>query len=164
MLLCDAHWDNVRAARMEGLQARFVNAVSEEADRKLDLVGIGQMLGMSPRVEFNALAALRYRGEFGRQGVYRLASGAKEGKEDADTGRVLFAPDATHASLTASLARSGEIRATRLTEQFDWEDFLDKYPESLPLFARDARGNLRFFTADGGLEPGAGSHLSLIHI
>jgi NhaP-type Na+/H+ or K+/H+ antiporter len=47
VLLCDTYWDNVRAARMDGLQSRFVNAVSEEADRKLDLVGIGQMLGMS---------------------------------------------------------------------------------------------------------------------
>ncbi|MCO5056268.1 sodium:proton antiporter, partial [Thermomonas sp.] len=120
VLLCDTYWDNVRAARMDGLEARFVNPVSEEADRMLDLIGIGQMLALSPRPESNALAALRYRGEFGRQGVYRLASGAKEGKEDADTGRVLFSHEATHASLTASLARSGEIRATRLSEQFDW--------------------------------------------
>ena len=163
VLLCDTYWDNVRAARMDGLEARFVNPVSEEADRMLDLIGIGQMLALSPRAESNALAALRYRGEFGRQGVYRLASGAKEGKEGADTGRVLFSHEATHASLTASLARSGEIRATRLSEQFDWEDFLDKYPDSLPLFARDARGNLRFFTADGGLAPGAGSHIYALH-
>lgn len=163
VLLCDAHWDNVSAARMEGIPTRFVNPVSEEADRKLDLVGIGRMLALSPRPESNVLAALRYRGEFGRKGIYRLASGAKEGEEDPDTGRVLFAPDATHGSLTERLARSGEIRATPLSAQFDWKAFLAKYPASLPLFAKGARGNLRFFTAAGAFEPGPGSHVYALH-
>lgn len=51
VLLCDTYWDNVRAARMDGLEARFINPVSEEADRKLDLIGIGQMLALAQRPE-----------------------------------------------------------------------------------------------------------------
>ena len=86
VLLADTSWSNVRAAMMENLPAFFGKVVSEYADRRLDLVGIGQLLALSSVQEENALAAMRYRTEFGVANIYSLqVTSEKEG--DTKTGK-----------------------------------------------------------------------------
>ncbi len=74
LLLADSSRDNIRRARMAGLRTFYGNPVSAYADRRLDLIGIGRLLGLSPYLDQNALAALRYRTEFGAGEVYSIRS------------------------------------------------------------------------------------------
>ncbi len=78
--LADSSWDNIRTARTQGLQTYHGNSVSDHADRHLDLVGIGRLLGLSYVDDLNALAALRYRSEFGAGEVYTLQPSAEKTK------------------------------------------------------------------------------------
>ena len=48
VLLTDSSWENIRAARMEGLPTYFGNPASEHADLHLDLAGLGYLLALSP--------------------------------------------------------------------------------------------------------------------
>jgi len=160
-LLADAYWENIRAARMEGLATFYGNPVSEHADRHLDLVGIGRMLALAPQGELNALASLRYRAEFGPGAVYTLQTAAEAETEkrrisSRHRGRPLFSTDATFSKLASLLSQGGKIRATHLTETFDFHAYQEKLGhKAIPLMALDAKERLRLFVADGELTPGA---------
>ena len=161
-LLADTYWDNIRAARMDGLATYYGNAVSEHADRNLDLVGIGRVLALSPQKELNALACVRYRSEFGSENVFALpASTEKEKGEEREgtprCGRLVFGKDVTYAKLASLLSKGAEIHDTRLTESFTMDDYDHRYQRrAIPLFALDSRDRLRPFTAEDGPKPGDG--------
>lgn len=159
-LLSDSSWENVRSARMEGLNVYYGNPVSEHADRHLNLVGIGRMLGMSPQDELNALAGMKYRGDFGRQAIYTLAAAADNKSIDQHRvahkhrGQILFAEDATFAKLASLIGQGAEIKATRLSADFDYEHYSERYGNTaLELFAIDAKDKLHIFTRDKKPEP-----------
>lgn len=72
VILIDTSWEKISMARMEGLQTYYGQPVSEHADRHLDLVGIGRLLGLSPRGSLNSLACMHYRMELGYNAVFAL--------------------------------------------------------------------------------------------
>lgn len=159
-LLTDSSWDNIASARMEGMQCYYGNPVSEHADRHLNLIGIGRMLGLSPQDELNALASVKYSRDFGRGAIYVLSSSAG-GKVDSQhqiaqshRGSVLFAKDATFAKLSSLMGQGAEVRCTRLSEDFDFEAYQNKYgKKAIKFFAIDARDRLHIFTTDSEIEP-----------
>lgn len=158
-VLCDTTWANVSAARMDGLSAFYGSAVSEYADRRLDLVGLGRLLALSPQQEANVLAVHRYRREFDEKHLYALpAEGAGNGDKQAaplPAGYPAFGADVTFTRLSVALAGGAEIRETSLTESFDFDDYYRKYyKRAIPLFAIDPKGHLHVFTADTRLKPG----------
>ncbi len=161
-LLADTYWDNIRAARMAGLATYYGNAVSEHADRNLDLVGIGRVLALSPQKELNALACVRYRSELGNESVFALPATAEKDKEEERIGtprcgRLAFGYDVTYSKLASLLSQGAEIHDTQLTDDFGFDDYNDQYQKkAIPLFAIDGRGRLRPFTAEDSPKPSAG--------
>ena len=162
-LLCDTNWDNIKKARMEGFNTYYGSPVSEHADRNLDLVGIGKMLGLSPLPNLNALASMKYRGEFGYKAIYSIRSKTeidlpeKRVVAAESRGRPLFGEQTTYSSLANQIAQGAEVRSTSLTESFDYEGYLKQYEErAIPLFAVNQKGNLEMFVAGGALKPLAG--------
>jgi CPA1 family monovalent cation:H+ antiporter len=161
--LADSSWDNVRAARMQGLKTYHGNPISEHADRHLDLVAIGRLMGLSYIDDLNALAALRYRTEFGAGEIYALQPSAEKTKGEKHAvaperrGRLLFGEGATYAKLASLINKGVKIRSTKLTESFGLNDLYKQSPGRLiPLFAITPKGQLRIFTAQKKLEPQAG--------
>jgi NhaP-type Na+/H+ or K+/H+ antiporter len=160
VLLADASWSNVRAAIMDNLPSFFGNVVSEHADRRLDLVGIGQLLALSATQEENALAATRYRSEFGAANIYSLQiTSEKEG--DTKTGRprigqLAFGEAVSFKKLAAMLGEGAEIHSTRLSEEFGFDDYYKKYFHAVPLFAITPRGKLLVYAAEREINPTTG--------
>ena len=168
VLLADGYWESVSAARELGLRAYYGNPVSGLADRQLDLVGIGRLLALSPQHEMNALAVLRYRPEFGRGAVHRLASPQERDAGGRARGRgtpepLLFGEPVTFAELSSVLGRGGEIRATALGEETSWEKFLEQQPGAIPLFALDDRERLQFFQTGSRFTPKSGWQVYALH-
>jgi len=170
-LLADSVWDNVREARMLGLDTYYGNPVSAHADRHLNLVGIGRLLALSPRPEVNALAAMRYRSEFAAGSTYRLSepNAADDGQADrhttSDRAQVLFGDDLTYKKLASLMSQGAEIHCTRLSESFGMADYLGaRATRPVPLFAVDPQGRLHPYTSRHTPEPGPGwSVLGLIN-
>jgi NhaP-type Na+/H+ or K+/H+ antiporter len=160
VLLADTSWSNIRTAIMDDLPTFFGNAVSEHADRRLDLVGIGQLLALSATREENALAATRYRSEFGASNIYSLQiTSEKEG--DTKTGKprfghLAFGEDVSFKKLTAMLSEGAEIHSTRLSEEFGFDEYYKKYFRAIPLFAINPRGKLFVYAADSEIDPTVG--------
>lgn len=164
VVVADEDWAGISEARMQGLRTFFGNPVSEHADRNLDLVGIGRLLALSRRRELNSLACVRYRPEFGANRVVYLRVLPPEGGEASrtDFAHQLAAPkllgdEVTRAQLEALVDRGWRLKATRLTEDFGFAEFLAKRGEGVLVpFALNERGQLRVATDGYRLEPKAG--------
>ncbi len=161
VLLADTSWNNVRNAMMDNLPTFFGNVVSEYADRRLDLVGIGQLLALSSVREENALAAIRYRTEFSSANIYSLqVTSEKEGDTKTGkppAGKVAFGTDVSFTQLSTLLGEGAEIRSTRLSEEFDLDEYTNKYQDrAVPLFAISPKGKLHVYAVGTELNPAAG--------
>jgi NhaP-type Na+/H+ or K+/H+ antiporter len=162
-LLVDSSWDNIRAALMDGLNTYYGNPVSEHADRHIDLVGIGQLLALSPRAELNALTTMRYRAEFGPGHLFLLNPGVEDDSTDkrkftSPKGTMaLFDDKTSYTNLAELLQKGAKIRTTNITDKFEMSDYNKKYyGRGIPLFAFNPKGKIFPFIADTTLEPGPG--------
>lgn len=162
-VLADSSREDIRAARMAGLETYFGNPVSEHAEIHLDLSGIGGLLAMSRQRYVNVIAAIHYRQDFGVRRIFRLASDIAMRKAEKHQvtqgyqGSQLFGEDVTYGEVMTRINRGWEIRSTRLTEEFGWEQYRAKNGEDcLPLFVIDGKGWVTPFTAGGDLKPAAG--------
>ena len=159
-VLTDTHWEYIRNARMEGLNVYYGNAVSAHADRFLNLIGLGHMLGCSRRSEHNALAAIKYRAEFGRKNIYTLQSSQDANKSEKLTtdnefhGKLLFSEGVTQQKLASLLAQGGSIRSTALTDSFTYADYLQQNgKEAIPLFLVNGKRRVIWVMAGEKIEP-----------
>jgi len=166
VLMADGSWQNTRRARMQGLPVYFGNAVSEHADRHLDLIGLTGLLALSWRNDVNALACLRYANEFGAANTYTLSNNpdAGEGETSRYTsmhfGQVLFSNTEDYKSLDESLKHGHSIRSTRLSDEYDFTTWKEQHQgKALPLFAIGKNGQVKPFVADLEWQPPSGTLL-----
>jgi CPA1 family monovalent cation:H+ antiporter len=163
VLLTDSSWENIRAARMDGLPTYFGNPASQHADAHLDLVGLGHLLGLSPAGELNALACARFRHDFGHKRLFVLASGLENRRSDKHRaseehrGQLLGSSPMTYLQLANRLLAGGELFSTTLTEAFGWQQYLALHGDRATLlFARDPHGWVHVACPDAPLPPQAG--------
>ena len=161
VLLTDSNYENIRAARMEGLDTFYGNPVSDHADRHLDLSGIGKLMAMSGQSDLDVLATLNFRPIFGSPNVFELpisADGEVSDKHKVSgryRGQRLFGDDINYNKVAGWLRKGAEIKSTTLSEQFDFDAWREANEgRFLLLFAADASGRLRVFTGDDAFEPG----------
>ncbi|URQ60539.1 sodium:proton antiporter [Pantoea alhagi] len=141
VMLTDSSWESYRQARMEGIPAYYGNAWSEHAENYLDLSDIAQVLALSPNRHQNALAVYHFSHIFGAAKVASVRSGSSlTGRGDTESPRfrrheTLFGAEQTWSHLSALLAKGATIKATQLTENFGWQDYLATHRGAIPLFA-----------------------------
>ena len=166
VLMADTNWENVRQARMENLQVYFGNPISEHAANQLDLTGIGNLLVISPYKQMNSLATYHFLDWFGdHDSVFSLAEGEQDQKARYQTAekiqrtRGLF--DGVSYAKLASLASQGyTIKTTQLSEEFSYQDFLDKHDNAaLVLFTIDSKDHIKPVKAMSALKPDSVSKL-----
>ncbi len=168
--LVDTNRQHVRDTRMQGLRARMGSILSEYFVEELDLGGIGRLLAMTPNDEVNALAALEFSKDFGRGEVFQLPThAAEENRNDAAgtsvptarrRGRILFDSRATYSYLASRHANGAVIKTTSITEEFGYEDFVERHGESaIVLFVVGPNQKLQIATADEPPEPKPGQKL-----
>lgn len=157
VILSDTSWDETRKARMGGLRTYFGNIVSDDADRRLDLVGIGQLLALSRRAPLNTLACLRYAREFGSGSVFRIRLADQAENVAAIEGRLLFKEDTTLEALEDRLADGWQIKMTKLTEEYGFQKMLEQQGgEGIPLYAISRDNVVYPFAEDRTFKAGPG--------
>ncbi len=171
VILTDSNWDNIRQARMDGLDTYYGNPTSEHADRNLDLTGIGKMLAMTGNANQNALASLRFKSEFGIHKIFELKTNREQiisEKHSLSTrhrGPQLFNNNITYGQIASLLRQGAEIKSTQLSDEYDYDAYIsNRTGQLIPLFAIDQRDRLHIITADQEISPGSGwSIISLIY-
>ncbi|MBT6949071.1 MAG: sodium:proton antiporter, partial [Gammaproteobacteria bacterium] len=163
VVIADSDWDHISQARMDGIETYFGNPISDHADRYLDLSGIGNLISLSGRANFDVLTAMHYRREFGSEHLYELPTSA-EGKQNGKhrigkrlRGKHLFGEDVTHNQVLGHLRDNWVTKETGLTVEFGLEQYLEKYADkAVILFAIDTSDRLRLVTGADDWRPDAG--------
>ena len=158
VLLIDSNRENVAQARLDGLPCAFGNALDESSLERIELGGMGFVLALTPNDEVNTLATLHFREFFGSAHVWQLPPRSERtGASDELRGRQLFSRQANYPRLAAAYARGATIRKTKLSEEFDYEDFRELYGEdALPLLRITKSGQPELFEAGKPPDPQAG--------
>jgi NhaP-type Na+/H+ or K+/H+ antiporter len=163
VILTDSTWENISLARMDGLETYYGNPISEHADRNLNLLGLGKVLAISGRSNLDTLACLRFKSEFGVKNVYELKSSREKHIDDKHIvstrhrGYELFGKNVAYGNLANLLRNGAEIKSTQLSDEFTFEQYLEKYGERVtPLFAIDSKQRIQIFVANGKMKPESG--------
>ncbi|HAC57786.1 MAG: sodium:proton antiporter [Parvibaculum sp.] len=157
VVLADTSWDLTRKARMAGIRTYFGNVVSDNADRRLDLVGIGRLLALSTRAPLNTLACLRYAREFGSGSVFRIRLADQAENVAAIEGRILFKEGTTLEKLQALLEQGWQIKVTKLTEEYGFKEAMEQQDgDAIPLYAVSRDRVVHPFADDRTFKAGPG--------
>ena len=146
----DTNRTSISRARLDGLSAHYGSILSTELVESLPLGGTGRFIGLTPNDEVNALAAAHFASLYGRANVYQSASaegGGDEVRRDL-RGRVLFGEGLSVGSLDLRVRRGAYVKATQLTDEFDFESFLARYGDDAIPLAVHRSGRLELFTID----------------
>lgn len=154
----DSNRESVAKARLGGLRAHYGSILSANVLDSLPLGDTGRFLGLTPNDEVNALAAAHLASLYGRAEVYQAPlEDADEAEVRQDLrGRVLFSPRMTIAHLDTLVRRGWSVKATPLTEEFDFSDYSARQGERAVLLGIVTDDRLSLFTAasDASGEPG----------
>ncbi|MDG2381691.1 MAG: sodium:proton antiporter [Pirellulaceae bacterium] len=160
VLVVDTNFRHVSEARMLGLPSSCASVVSDYME-ETDLGGIGRLLAVTPNDDLNTLAAMEYAPLFGRGEVYQLpfreiVAGRRETSAH-NRGRYLFGQDATHSKLSFRVAMGAQVKKTKITKEFTYEDFLKLYGDTTVLMGVLADNKqLSLATANTELQPKPG--------
>lgn len=161
--LADQDWSHVKEAKLMGLPVYWGNPVSEHAERHLDLMGIGNLLALTPHNELNALAAQYYRMEFEPRNIFAVRTHCPERGVAGDKCSYKFGgrpfPDnsITFTELEELLGKGAAIKTTTLTEEFTWDNYRSQQGERrVPLLAVTPPGGAMVFSADAQFTPKSG--------
>ena len=155
VVMVDTNFNKVAEAKMAGLNAHCVNIANEHARDGLPLGGIGQMLAMTTNNEVNTFAVRECRNLFGRANVYQLTFDEKSRRtvDKALTGRDLFGEGLNHRVLADRIASGWKLKATRISEEFTFQDFVSQRGNLELLCVIDEEKRLTLDTIDEPLEP-----------
>ena len=106
---------------------------------------------------------MHYRLELGADAVFAIQSRTANNSTDKRTaaairrGKILFGRDVTYARLANMLSQGAEIRTTRLTDTFGYQDFIKTHQsEAILLFAIDGKKQLHMVVEEKPLAPKSG--------
>ncbi|MEI5640552.1 MULTISPECIES: cation:proton antiporter [unclassified Pseudoalteromonas] len=137
--LSDPAWENCKMARMDGLPCYYGNPQSEHAERYLPLTSLKFVLALSPNRHHNALGVQYFSHLLGEQWVYSLKSSTNHAKANKDSAtflsrQILFGEEGSYAKLSSMIAKGGKVSVTRISEEFDWQQYQEVNNEAIPLF------------------------------
>lgn len=139
VVVADSNWDYISQAKMSGLEFYYGNPTSSHADEFLDLIGIGHVAAITPDKHFNIMSCMQYQSDFGSQRVFCLRdtnSGDKHIVGKGSFGQTLFGGKHSFKKLASLINQGAEIKHTKLSESFTYQDYLKQYAETLiqPVF------------------------------
>ncbi len=146
--IASSSWVNVQKAKLDGLNVYYGNPASELADIHLDLVGLGHLLALSSDPNFNTVAAIKYRSEFGREHIFHIDAhrdGEAMNKRIAQEYKgYKLNNDINFSKFSNLLTQSAKIRTTQLTSEFSFKKLMEN-DKVIPLLAISPNGRVKSF-------------------
>jgi NhaP-type Na+/H+ or K+/H+ antiporter len=148
VLLLDTNYSNVAAATIDGTPAKRANILSEYVEEELDFAGLGQLIAGTHNDEVNSLAASEFTHIFGSADVWQVAPLDDKAHHTTAVaarmrGRIIFPGRPNHKILSRLSADGMEVKTTKLSEQFTYQDFLASYPDAILMFIDSPEKGLR---------------------
>ncbi|MBF8999196.1 MULTISPECIES: cation:proton antiporter [Vibrio] len=151
VVVTDSNWDYIRQARMMGLEHYYGNPISSHADNYLNLIGIGHVVAITADKHFNAMACMQFLQDFGEERVFCLHDKVKSDPNDKHNvaqeyhGLPFLGGDVSYKKLASLVNQGAEIKHTRISDEFTYQDYLQKHKDRyfLPLFLVNGKGRIK---------------------
>ncbi|WP_296425048.1 sodium:proton antiporter [Yoonia sp.] len=151
VLMTDPNYGHLRAARAAGIATFSGDILSEAAEQRLELVSYATLIAATDNDAYNTLVATDLGPEFGRDNVFQVIrekSDSARHQLPRTLGGRMFGADQTHTGLNRLIRDGWTFRISRLTDEFTFEDWRAKRPET-HLFARiSPKGHIRLIRKD----------------
>ncbi len=153
VLMTDSNWEYISQVRMMGLDYYYGNPISSHADDNLNMIGIGQVVALTPDQHFNIMACMQFVDEFGEDKVHCLQKVKTNGNGNQKHsvaqeyhGKLLMGGNVSYTQLASLLSRGAEIKHTKLSDNFTYQDYLEHHKTNLviPLFNVEDKGKIQF--------------------
>lgn len=161
VLIADTNWNHLSPARRDGIPIYYGEILSEAAEHRLDMAQYGALIAATDNDAYNALVCTDLGPEVGRSQIFQLGrTRVQDGDGHAEVeraerhqlhftvgGRTLFRDGMSYAQLQRKLSEGWVFSRTRLSEEFNYEDFLEsRDTDTKVLFLLKANGRLAFST------------------
>ncbi|MXO86721.1 sodium:proton antiporter [Altererythrobacter aurantiacus] len=161
VMIVDASWQRLAAARRKGLPFYHGEILNEATEHNLDLSPYHVLVAATDNEAYNALVCNEFAYEIGRDSVYQLGDAGDDENRHAIPlsirGRALFESGFGVAEVTDLSKQGWVLRKTKLSEEFTFENALEKLPpDTHYLLLLREEGRMRFFTHAARPEPRAG--------
>ncbi|RJE83675.1 cation:proton antiporter [Paracoccus onubensis] len=136
VLITDPNPDHLRLARAAGLQTFYGDILGEAAEHNVEFIAYGGILAASDNDAYNTLVASDLAPEFGRESIWQLARHKEDRARHAlptQLGGSAVMGNRTLTQYLELLAEGWHFRVTRLTEEYQLDDWRAARPEALPL-------------------------------
>ena len=162
VMVADRNWFRLKRFRQGGIPVYYGEVLSESAEHSIDHNVYENLIALTDNDDYNALICADFGPEFGRSHVFQFAShgNTPEARQLPDTlgGRYL-AKSLSYEEALEILAQGGQIRTTRISEEFTLEDYRAKNPQAIGLMAVPEKGPIRVFRNGGEFTVNAGERL-----
>ena len=150
VVLVDSNESNIEKARALGVEAFSANVYSDNLADNVELSDIGYLMALTGNTEINKFALGKFEKQFGENGAYRLISPEEMMDSNNNPEQGLFSHIDDFASVTKVAKEFPEILELELVDKAHYDklvDILNKTKESIPLFLKDAKGDLKIISS-----------------
>ncbi|GAJ70135.1 LOW QUALITY PROTEIN: NhaP-type Na+/H+ and K+/H+ antiporters [Vibrio sp. JCM 18904] len=162
VLMTDSNWEYISQVRMLGVGLLLRQPISSHADDNLNLIGVGQVVALTPDQHFNIMACMQFVDEFGEDKVHCLQKVKTNGNGSEKHsvaqeyhGKLLMGGNVSYTQLASMLSRGAEVKHTKLSDNFTYQDYLAHHKGSsvVPLFHVEEKGKIQFCDDPEQFEP-----------
>ncbi|MDY8108200.1 sodium:proton antiporter [Fulvimarina sp. 2208YS6-2-32] len=163
VLIADGNWSHISDARYSEVETWYGEILSESAHHNLNLARFDQLIAATDNDAYNALITTDFAPELGRSDVFQIGRNGGSDRRSMNFtigGLPLFQPGKTYNELNEMIEQGWVFQSTRLTEEFDFEDFREaRPPETQMLLWIKPSGAILFATVEGVSDPVVGDRI-----
>ena len=133
VMIADPNWNHIAEARLSEVPVFYGDILSEEAHHSIDPKRFSTLIAVTDNDAYNSLVCTDFAPELGRSHVYQLGRGADQSKRMSLNftlgGRPLTEEGVDFRTLRERHWQGWTFQATKLTEEFDYDAYLNSRAE-----------------------------------
>lgn len=162
-LIVDSSWEQLRFARLAGVDFYHGEMLSEQTEFNLDTSPYDYLIGATDYYSYNSLVCTTFIPEYGRNNVFKVSpyeeeiNGGANNMVDKVGGRTLFAEGLDLEVLNRNVRDGYIFRQTAITSRYSYDQYLaDKEEDTVLLYLIQPSGQIKFYSEQMRTIPGPG--------
>ncbi|WP_347723078.1 cation:proton antiporter [Lysinibacillus capsici] len=137
VLMMDRAWEDLSAARQNGIKTETGDILSEHTEFYVDLTPYDQLIVATKQDAYNVLVCADFVPELGRLNIFQTALHSTDPKNYSRKYGGQLLVDAQHDihQLNELIEQGAQLRQTKITEVFTWKDYVEQNPHAVWVYA-----------------------------
>ncbi len=167
VVLIDSNQSNISKAKELGLEAINTNIYSDNLLDNIELNDVGYLMALTGNADINKYAINKFSKQFGENGSFRLVSVDEMKDENNNPKEGLFSHTDDFTTLTNTTRKYPSIQEIEIRDKEHYEALIEitnNDKDIIPLFIKDAEGELTIITSHNTAIDNIGEDWSLVYL